>query len=115
MSRFLIGSMVLAFIADMVLNIMLWLGGLDTVVSVSSGALEIFARIMGEVLVFWFFAFAAGFVFFWAGRKSPVPVLSIVASFLSVSIMVTAALIGAYHPSEKHPKINSDLLGRALT
>jgi hypothetical protein len=32
-----------------------------------------------------------------------------------VSIMVTAALIGAYHPSEKHPKINSDLLGRALT
>jgi hypothetical protein len=29
--------------------------------------------------------------------------------------MVTAALIGAYHPSEKHPKINSDLLRSALT
>ncbi|MGO7282596.1 hypothetical protein ACCT25_09415, partial [Rhizobium ruizarguesonis] len=53
MSRFLIGSMVLAFIADMVLNFVLWLGGLDTVVSVSSGALEIFARIMSEVLVIW--------------------------------------------------------------
>lgn len=52
MSRFLIGSMVLAFIADMVLNFVLWLGGLDTVVSVSSGALEIFARIMGEVWSF---------------------------------------------------------------
>jgi hypothetical protein len=107
--------MVLAFIADMVMNIVLWLGGLDTVVSVSSGAMEVFAGTMGEVLVFWFFAFAAGFVFLWAGRKSPVPVLSLVASFLSVSIMVTAALIGSYHPSDKHPKTNSDLLGRALT
>jgi hypothetical protein len=107
--------MVLAFIADMVMNILLWLGGLETVVSVSSGAMEVFARIMGEVLVFWFFAFVAGFVFLWAGRKSPVPMLSIVASFLSVSIMVTAALVGAYHPSEKHPKIKSDLLRSALT
>ncbi|MDV4158205.1 MULTISPECIES: hypothetical protein [Rhizobium] len=115
MSRLLIGSMVLAFIADMVMNILLWLGGLETVVSVSSGAMEVFARTMGEVLVFWFFAFAAGFVFLWAGRKSPVPVLSIVASFLSVSIMVTAALAGAYHPSEKHPKIKSELLRSALT
>ncbi|MGZ2379987.1 hypothetical protein ACVIDN_001350 [Rhizobium brockwellii] len=53
MSRLLIGSMVLAFIADMVMNILLWLGGLETVVSVSSGAMEVFARIMGEVLVFW--------------------------------------------------------------
>ncbi|AHG47911.1 hypothetical protein RLEG12_19285 [Rhizobium leguminosarum bv. trifolii CB782] len=107
--------MALAFIADVVMNTVLWLGGLDTVISVSSRALEIFARIMGEVLVFWFFAFAAGFVFFWAARKSSVPILSLVASSIAVCLMVTAALVGAYHPSEKHPKINSDLLRSALT
>ncbi|MGO7697020.1 hypothetical protein AB9E35_33380, partial [Rhizobium leguminosarum] len=46
---------------------------------ITISAMKVFARIMGEVLVFWFFAFEAGFVFLWAGRKSPVPVLSIVA------------------------------------
>jgi len=97
-------------------RVLAWrLGGLEAVVSVSSGAIEVFARIMGEILVFWFFAFAAGFVFFWSGRKSPVPVLSIVASSLAVSIMVAAAIVRAYHPSEKHPKVTSDLLRSSLT
>ncbi|WP_456188993.1 hypothetical protein [Rhizobium sp. Z1P35] len=41
--------------------------------------------------------------------------MNLVFSVYSGAVMVTAALIGACHPSEKHPKTSSDLLGRALT
>lgn len=104
MARFAFITFLIAYLADIIMNVVLAVSNLPTVVTAANGSLiYLLAASLGEVIILWIHGFVIGAIFFWVRRKSESRFKGLVASTVTIVIITTVATVGAFHPSDHKP------------
>ncbi|TCL73737.1 hypothetical protein EV286_103269 [Rhizobium sp. BK251] len=101
MARLAFISFLVAYLADIAMNVVLAANNLPTVMTAANGSLiALLACSLGEAFILWVHGFIVGVIFFWLRRKSKSQFRGLVASTVSIALVAAAATGGAFLQSD---------------